>query len=122
MQSNKEHLQVIQIIMQQKLWLSHNTKSWGWDIGQQMMSGEFIWVNYWYNNKILKHGRYKIMMFNVEVINVPVISITTLTEVSEINGGCEIRSCGFKSWLVQILPNNNIRKTVNFSNPSFLYL
>jgi hypothetical protein len=35
-----------------------------------------------YNNKILKHSRYNIMMLNVEIINVPVISITTLIEVS----------------------------------------
>lgn len=83
--------------MQQELWLSHNTKSWGWDIGQQMVLEEFIWVNYWYNNKILKHSRYNSMMFSVKIINVPVISITTLIEVSIINGGCVIRSCGFKT-------------------------
>ena len=65
-----------------------------------MMSGEFIWVNYWYNNKILKHCRYNIMMLNVEIINVPVISITTLIEVSVINGGSGIGSCWFKSWLL----------------------
>lgn len=53
MQLNKEYLHVIQIIIEQKLWLSHNTKPWGWDIGQHMVSGEFISVNYWYNNKIL---------------------------------------------------------------------
>lgn len=77
MQLNEEHLHVIQIIIEQKLWLSHNTKPCGWDIGQQTVSGEFISVNYWYNNKILKHSRYNIMMLNVEIINVPVISITT---------------------------------------------
>lgn len=53
-----------------------------------------------YNNKILKHRRYNIMMLNVEIINVPVISITTLIEVSVINGGSGIRSCWFKSWLL----------------------
>ena len=42
------------------------------------------------------------MMFNVEIINVPLIVFTTLILALIMKGGSEIGSHGFKSWFLTI--------------------